>query len=397
MDEIWVTGAGIVTCLGSGRSIHGEALRSSRSGLGRHELFGGAEPDPCVCGMVPAGVLALSIEESASSRADRLLDIALSAALSDAGLGDGAEADIVAGTTLGNMHGGTCYYRQLRDGKDADPGLIAHFLACSSVEHAARSHGICGSRQTVCSACASASAALGRAYRMIRSGRSRRVIAGGFDALSPFVVAGFNSLRLISSSPCRPFDRDRDGLNPGEGAAMLVLESRECARKRGASPLAAVKGFGEALEAYHYTRADPEGSGVSAALHNAMAGAGMSAGDIGHVHAHGTGTAANDRSEYMACRRVFGDRLRSIPVCSTKPLTGHTFGASGAVNAVFCIESTRQGVVPATRNFENIDHEFEDLRIAPHPLHVPSLATVASCSLGFGGEASVVLFGKAGA
>ncbi len=388
---------GIISALGSGLDEHARALREGRSGLGPHELFGGREPDPCVCGIVPRKDLAAGIDESARDRADRLLDHAVKQALSEAGLGPGVEADIIAGTTLSNMHGGSLYYRDIRRGAEGDISLVRHFIPSAPVEFVARANAITGRHCAVCSACASASAALGQAFRRIAHGRCARAVAGGFDALSPFVVAGFNSLRLVSPSPSRPFDRDRDGLNPGEGAAMLVLESKDAALKRGARPLARIAGFGEALEAYHYTRADPEGSGLAASFRKALQSAGISPHEVGHLHLHGTGTHANDRSEYVACRKVFGEKLAAIPACSTKPLTGHTFGAAGAVNAVFSIVSIRDRFVPATRFCTNMDPEFEGLELPSQPQDRPGLCTVASSALGFGGEASVLIFSKVGA
>ncbi|MBD3390658.1 MAG: hypothetical protein GF418_01420 [Chitinivibrionales bacterium] len=395
MREVWITGIGVVSALGSGFDAHADAVREMRSGLAGHALFDGQEPDPCMCGIVPPEILSASIEESAHDRCELLLDQAIGQALGHAGLYRGCNADVIAGTTLGNMHGGTRYYRGIHGGEEASPDLIRHFIPSTAIESVIRRHEIRGMHQTVCSACASASGALGRAFRRIRSGRCTRAMAGGVDALSPFVVAGFNSLRLVSSSRSRPFDRDRDGLNPGEGAAMLVLESAKEARERGARPLAKIAGFGEALEAYHYTRADPAGTGVTGALRDALSSSGMQASAIDHVHMHGTGTRANDRSEFVACRSVFGEHLKDIPACSTKPMTGHTFGAAGAINAVFVVTSLARGLVPATLYCENQDPEFAALRLLRVPERVPGLATVASCALGFGGEASVLIFSKA--
>jgi 3-oxoacyl-[acyl-carrier-protein] synthase II len=345
--------------------------------------------------MVPAQVCALTIEQSNGTRATMLLDIAVNQALQSAGLADGAEADMVVGTTLGNMHGATQYYSEARASGAADIGRLAQFLPCEALSRVAAQHSMRGERLTVCSACASAGSALANAYRRITSGRSKRVIAGGFDALCPFVVAGFNSLRLVSSRECRPFDRRRDGLNPGEAAAVLVLESKETALERGCTPLARLASFGEALEAYHYTRADPSGGGLAAAFAKALDRAHITAAQLDHIHMHGTATQANDRSEYMACRTVLGERLRDVPVCSTKSMTGHTFGASAAVNAVFSILSISEGLVPATLFCEEPDPEFVGLSVSAIPLRGEGLDTVASCSLGFGGEASVLVFTKA--
>jgi 3-oxoacyl-(acyl-carrier-protein) synthase len=227
MHEVWITGAGIVSALGSGLGDHASAMIHSKSGLARHNLFNGNPPDPCLCGMVPGNILKPGIEESASDRANLLLELAVEQSLLNAGLSTPIKSDIIAGTTLGNMHGGTRYYQMLKENKTPDISLVKHFLPCAPLSHVTKKSTITGKILTVASACGSASAAIGHAFHLIRNGKSQRVIAGGFEALSPFVVAGFNSLQLVSKHECKPFDKNRNGLNPGEGAAMLIIEPKE--------------------------------------------------------------------------------------------------------------------------------------------------------------------------
>ena len=394
IPEIWVTGAGIVTALGLGLERHVSAARMGESGLGRRELFEGQAPDPVLCGVAPAELLDDDLEATAADRATSLLDLALGDALDSAGL-EGMEADLLVGTTLGNMHAGTRYYRELRKGGAVEPALVRDFLPCAPAAAVARRRGLHGRVRTVSSACGSASAALGQAMARLRRGHQGPVIAGGFEALSPYVVAGFASLKLVSSRPCRPFDSDRDGLNPGEGAALLVLERAEDARARGAQPLALMSGYGEALEAYHQTRADPAGTGVAVALNMAMEQAGITPGELACLHLHGTATRANDISEYGACRSVLGDHLERVPVCSTKPMTGHTFGAAGAVSAIFALASLRAGVAPATLNLENLDPALPDLSASASPLDLPNPCHVACTTLGFGGECFALVLSAA--
>ena len=222
------------------------------------------------------------------------------------------------------------------------------------------------------------------------------VCAGGAEALCPFLVAGFNSLRLVSKKPCRPFDAGRDGLNPGEGAAALILETEAGARARNARPLAYVKGFGEALEAYHHTRSNPDGSGVASALGKAMAGASWAPETVGHVHCHGTATVFNDLSEYNALAAVFGGRLASVPVCSTKSMTGHTLGAAGGLSTVLAVLSLQNGLVPATLFHETLDPLFSGLSVSATVRRM-EFRRSAVTSLGFGGEVACVLLEKAGA
>lgn len=394
MHEVWITGTGIVSALGSGLTAHENAIVHSKTGLSRHTFFNGSPPDPCICGMVPADIIAPGIEESAPNRANLLLEQAVEQSLHTAGLSSPVRAEIIAGTTLGNMHGGTRYYQRIRQNKNPDISLVKYFLACAPVEHVSKKYSIRGKKWTVASACGSGAAAIGHAFQMIRHGESHRIIAGGFEALSPFVVAGFNSLQLVSKKECKPFDKNRDGLNPGEGAAILILESKEGALARNAKPLAKIVGFGDAFDAYHHTRAHPEGQGLITAITKALKTANLSPGDIDHIHSHGTGTAVNDNSEYMACKNIFSDHLSNIPLCSTKPMTGHTFGASGAFNAIFSLLSIKKNLIPATLFHKNLDPAFNDLMISNKPQMRSGIRNVLSTSLGFGGEAFALIITK---
>jgi 3-oxoacyl-[acyl-carrier-protein] synthase II len=394
MVEVWITGAGAVSALGSGVEVHRDAMLQKRSGLVPFNFFGGNAPDPCVCGLISDDVAGGSIEESASNRAKCILSFAMKQLVHNSKIVSDKEADVVIGTTLGNMHGGTVYYRNVHAGKKGDSALLKHFLPCSPIKHVIDEYKLRGSHLTVSSACGSAAAAIGHAVKRIRSGRAKRAIAGGFDALSPYVVAGFNSLRLVSQHPCKPFDANRDGLNPGEAAVLFCIESRESALKRGATPLAKIDGFGDNLEAFHYTRANPEGVGVAAALKKALSEASINKKQVSHIHLHGTGTEANDFSEYMACRTIFGDKLSDIPVCSTKSMTGHTFGGAAALSVLFSIFTLETGIVPATLYCDHPDPQFERLNISSDSRKISTVDRVVSTALGFGGESFAIIVSK---
>ncbi len=386
----------MVSAVGRGAGAHLAAAREARSGIARHEFFKGKAPDPCWCGMIPSDVLSQDLDAMAPDRADRALEIAMREALEQGNLADRSHTGLAVGTTLGNLHGGTRYYRSVRETGRGDTALVKHFLPCAPAAHAAKALGLGGRRVTVSSACGSGTAAIGLAYAEIRQGTCARMVAAGVDVLSPFVVAGFNSLRLVSGNPCRPFDRDRDGLNPGEGAAALLLESAEQARQRGAAPLAVVEGFGEALDAYHHTRSHPEGDGLVSATRKALTHAKADIGAVDHVHLHGTGTQANDFSEYHACRRLFGERLPRVAACSTKSMTGHTFGGAGALSAAFCVLSLGSGVVPPTVNLAERDPAFEGLALSATAVEGVEMKRVLSLALGFGGEAFALVLRAAG-
>jgi 3-oxoacyl-[acyl-carrier-protein] synthase II len=392
--DVWITGIGIVSALGAGAETHLDAIKHSRTGLAPHPFFEDKYKSEFICGMVPHDALPYSIEESTAARANLLLDIACREALGQAGARDGCGADIVIGTTAGNFHGATLYYQQKRSGQTPDTGLVSGFLPGAPADYIAEKNRITGRRTTLSSACASGASAIGHAFRAIRNGHASMICAGGVEALCPFIVAGFNSLRLLSKKPCRPFDAARDGFNPGEGAAMMVLESAESATARGAQPLAVVKGFGEALEAFHHTRSNPDGSGIAAAMTKAISQASCETSAVDHVHLHGTATVFNDLSEYNGMKTVFGGRCGQVPVCSTKSMTGHTLGAAGAIAAVFAVLSLRHGIVPATLFHETLDPQFKDFFIVTSPL-AKELKCVATTSLGFGGEVASLLLGRA--
>ena len=392
--EVWITGMGIVSALGAGVKAHLDALVNARTGLAPHPFFEGKYTTEFICGMVPHDALPYSIEEIAATRANLLLDIASREALGEAKVYNGCSADIVVGTTASNFHGATLYYQQKRSGQTPDTALVSGFLPGAPADYIAQKNRINGRRTTLSSACASGTTAIGHAFRMIRNGHASMVCAGGVEALCPFIVAGFNSLRLLSKKTCRPFDAARDGFNPGEGVAMMVLESAESATARGVKPLAVVKGFGEALEAFHHTRSNPDGSGIAVAIKKALTQASSEASAVDHVHLHGTATIFNDLSEYNAMKAVFGGQCGQVPVCSTKSMTGHTLGAAGAVAAVFAVLSLMHGIVPATLFNETLDPQFKDLFIVKSPL-ARELKCVVTTSLGFGGEVASLLLGKA--
>jgi 3-oxoacyl-(acyl-carrier-protein) synthase len=394
--EVVITGMGIVSALGAGIESHRKAVAEAQTGLAPNRFFDGKYASDFICGMVPQSAFNPSIEQSAGDRANMLCEMACREAIQQAGIKNtlkGIDSDLIIGTTSSNFHGGTLYYSQKRAGQLPDVNLVSGFIPAAVSDHVAAKCNLIGRRRTVSSACASGTTAIGHAFRLVASGRSRCVVAGGVDALCPFIVAGFNSLRLLSKKHCSPFDANRDGFNPGEGAAMVVVESADSARSRGAQPLARITGFGETLEAFHHTRSNPDGSGIATVLTKAMAQAGCDPDGIDHVHCHGTATVFNDLSEYNGMKLVFKETLPRLPVCSTKSMTGHTLGAAGAISAVFAVLSLLDGIVPATLFHKTTDPAFTDLSLSGKPRNI-ALRKVMTTSLGFGGETAALLFEK---
>lgn len=246
-----------------------------------------------------------------------------------------------------------------------------------------------GPRLTVTDACTSGADAIGLAVDLITTGQCQCVLCGGADALSLVPHTGFARLMIYSDQPCRPFDRDRKGLNLGEGAAALVLESAEHARRRNANVLGRVLGYGNASDAHHFTAPHPEGRGLACAIRTALQQAGLEAADMAFVNAHGTSTLENDRVEGRLLRTM----LPSVPVWASKGGTGHTLGAAGALEAVLVLAALCKGTIPASPGFFNIDPE---IGFAPtQNALTASLPFALSTSLGFGGGNAALVLGRA--
>lgn len=256
-----------------------------------------------------------------------------------------------------------------------------------------------GSCQSVVTACAAGTNAIGEAFRRIQNGEEDMMIAGGCEAsITPLGIAGFQSMRALhtGTDPRRasiPFDAERSGFVMGEGAGILILESLEHAQKRNAPILAEITGYGATCDAHHMTAPDPSGRGAARAMEKALADAGLQPEQIGMIHAHGTSTKLNDSTETKAIEHVFRKRAHQIPVCSTKASTGHLLGASGAVESVFCVEALRHGTVPPTVNYRIPDPECA-LQVSEKPQPAEDLQAVLKVSLGFGGHNAALVFEK---
>jgi 3-oxoacyl-[acyl-carrier-protein] synthase II len=249
-------------------------------------------------------------------------------------------------------------------------------------------------------ACAASSQAIGEAAEIIRRDEADAMLSGGTHSMiHPLGVTGFNLLTALStrndepSRASRPFDRLRDGFVLGEGAAMVVLEEREHARRRGANILGEVLGYGSTADAFRVTDIHPEGRGAIGCMQMAIADAGLSPDDIGYVNAHGTSTQVNDRVETVACKAVFGARAHQVPVSSTKSMMGHLIAAAGATEIIVCLLAIRDGLLPATINYENPDPDC-DLDYVPNAAREARLNYAVSNSFGFGGQNVSLVVGR---
>lgn len=280
------------------------------------------------------------------------------------------------------------------------PFLVPMMISDSAPGMLAIRFGARGPNMALATACASGNNAIGEALEMIRRGAADVMIAGGSEAaLVPVAMAGMNVMTALSTrnedpeTASRPFDKDRDGFLMGEGAGMLILESLEHAQARGATILGEVSGYGTTDDAHHISAPAENGAGAAIAMKIAVENANLSLSDIGYINAHGTSTPLNDKSETAAIKTVFGEQAYNIPVSSTKSMTGHLLGASGAIEAVFCLLAIREEVLPPTINYRTPDPDC-DLDYVPNQPRKASPRHVMSNSFGFGGHNATLIFSR---
>lgn len=416
--KIVITGAGVVSAIGLDKASTVASLQAQKSGIGPLKHLQTLHSD------LPCGEVDLSDDEMKARlgidaakvlpRTSLLGIIAAKEALEQAGIDAGKRpmatagsgcADaagpcgtvpdkscvLVNGTTVGGMDITERTYPKV-DVRLHDCGgctdLIADYF------------GIFGQKTTISTACSSAANAIIFGSELIKAGRADVVLAGGSESLTRYHLNGFNTLMILDSARCRPFDSTRAGLNLGEGAGFVVLESEEHAKARGAEILAEVSGYANACDAFHQTATSPEGTGAGLAMSEAIGMAGLKPADIDYVNAHGTGTPNNDATESAALRRIFGDAL--LPVSSTKSYTGHTTSASGGIETVICLEALKGQFLPTNLGWENPDPDCISPYVGtgaksacqdtPAASHRPSIRHILCNSFGFGGnDSSLVL------
>lgn len=398
MIPIPITGAGVVSAVGIGKRQSLPALRSGTTGIAPVRYLTTDDTDFLV-GEVPLSNDAMRASlglpaDAVVSRTSLMGILALQEALEQAGLqrDDLRETVLISGTTVGGMDCTERFYREfLSDRHDHDAYVAIHDCGAST-DAIADYFGGFSFTTTLSTACSSAANAVILGANLIRAGRASRVVVGGTESLSSYHLNGFNSLMIVDRAPCRPFDRTRAGLNLGEGAAFLVLESEASAKARRAQPLTWLSGYGNACDAFHQTASSENGEGPYRAMCQALELAGIGPEKVDYINAHGTGTPNNDASESTAIRRVFGDSLP--PVSSTKPFTGHTTSASGSIEAVFCLLAMEHGFIPANLNWKQPDEAC--LRPVVSLQEGVRLRHVLCNSFGFGGNDSSLLFSQIG-
>ena len=319
-------------------------------------------------------------------------------ALRDAGLYPlpeplAGDTGVIIGGGAGGMLEAEAVFGRSAKGQAIDDrySRFASFCCAATADHLASHLGSYGPKTTFMTACSSGATAIGYARDLIRRGTSRMVICGGTEALSRVTFGAFNAINAVDSAPCRPFDKNRRGLNLGEGAGMLVLEARSHAMARGARIYGEVCGYGLSADAHHMTAPAPEGAGAVASMKAALEDAGLAPHQIDYINAHGTATPANDLMETMAIKTLFGDHSRKLAVSSIKAMTGHTLAAAGAIEAVATALSLHHQFLPPTIHLETADPDC-DLDYVSEGARPSAVGRIVSNSFAFGGNNTSLVF-----
>ncbi|MBR1786333.1 MAG: beta-ketoacyl-[Paludibacteraceae bacterium] len=388
--RIVITGIGLISAIGKGRRETLEYLLQEKTGVSSIRLLPTKQKE------LPVGEVPYSNEQLADlaswdinqpiTRSALMGIIAAREALQQATLMQGHTKNMafLNGTTVGGMDITETFYR---DEKNKYSFLPFHETGACTTEIANALGGF-KYQTTISTACSSALNAVIRGTELLQKGEYKQVLVGGTECLTRFHLNGFRSLMILDSQPCRPFSNDRNGLNLGEGAAYLVLETEQSALERGVEPLAYIAGYGNRSDAYHQTASSPDGEGAYLAMSDAVSMAKVSVSEVDYINAHGTATANNDQSEAMAIKRLFGENKPLVS--STKAFTGHTTSASGSIELAICVLCMQGGFVPANLNMNEQMPESDTLNIAKHTIKT-KLRYVLCNAFAFGGNDSSVL------
>jgi len=405
--RVVVTGVGLVTALATGTEENWKALCEGRSGVAAITRFDTTLFTAKIAAEVKNFEPLNWFDKKDLKKMDSFIHYAVAAAdfaMKQAGLTISPESAERAGVFIGSGIGGfTVIEREHQAFLEGGPRKISPFFIPSSIINLAAGQvsirfGARGPNSAPCTACSSGAHAVGDAFRVIARGDADVMICGGSEAaVTPMGVGGFAAMRALSTRneeparASRPFDKDRDGFVVGEGAGVLVLEELELAKKRGATIVAELVGYGMSGDAFHITLPPDDGHGAHRVMLNAINDAGIKPEEVGYINAHGTSTPPNDRIETAAIKRLFGDHARKLAVSSTKSMIGHLLGAAGAVEAGITSLVVERGVIPPTINYETPDPDC-DLDYVPNKMRKANVRYALSNSFGFGGTNASLLF-----
>ncbi len=404
-----VTGVGAVTPLGNDAHTSWEQIKNGVSGIGPATLFDVDTVDVKIAAEVKGFAPEEFIDKKEARRMGRYSQFAIAAsqmAVKDAGIqiGEGIQPERV-GVWIGSGIGGLAEFEEQhrkfieKGQRRVNPFTIPMFIPDMAAGQVSISLGAKGINNCSVTACASGANSIGDAFRVIQKGDVDVMIAGGTEAtITGMTVAGFSNMTALSKNPdpataSRPFDKNRDGFVIGEGAGIIVLEELEHALARGAAIYGELVGYGATGDAHHITTPAPEGEGAGRAMKLALADAGITPEQVDYINAHGTSTYYNDLFETLAIKDVFKEHAYKLSVSSTKSMTGHLLGATGAIEAIFSLLAIKDGIIPPTINYQTPDEQL-DLDYVPNTAKKKNVQVVLSNSLGFGGHNATLIFKK---
>jgi 3-oxoacyl-[acyl-carrier-protein] synthase II len=405
--HVVVTGLGALTPVGNNVTTSWANLKAGLSGIGRISLFDASNLETQIAGEVKEFDAKQHFDAKEARRLERFVQftvVAAREAIADAHLEiderNNENIAVVVGSGVGGAMAAVEQGKILetRGARRVNPFFIPMILIDTAAAQVAIDFGIKGPNLAVVSACATGANAIGEAAELIRRGDVDVVICGGTEAcLAPLAVAGFNAMGAISkrndepAKACRPFDATRDGFVLGEGAGILVLESAEHARARGARVYGEIVGYGTSADAHHVAAPDAEGEGIGRAMQWALKRAHLAPERVDYINAHGTGTRLNDSIETSAIKKVFGETAYNIPISSTKSMIGHTLGGAGAIESIICLKAMQEGILPPTINYNTPDPAC-DLDYVPNVARAKSVNVAMTNSIGLGGHNASVIF-----
>ncbi len=408
-QRVVITGMGAVTPVGNDVPTFWQALLAGRSGAGPITMYDASDQPVRIAAEVKGFDAVALLGHKEARRTDRFTQLVLVAAaeaIGDAGLTFNSTGNRHVGVLIGTGIGGivtlleNAEVMRERGPRRVSALMVPMMMPNAGAGRIAIRYGIRGPALSLASACATGNNAIGEAAEYIRRGATEVMICGGGESvMHPLALAAFSSMGAVShrndepERASRPFDANRDGFVMGEGAGVLILESLEHARKRGARIYAEVVGYGASSDAFHITTPDEKGEGAALAMEAALRDAGLRPEEIDYINAHGTSTPLNDRVETLAIHRVFGEHARRLPVSATKSMIGHLMGGAGAVEAIACVKSLETGWLHPTINYETPDPEC-DLDYVPNRARLTHPRTILSNSFGFGGHNATLILRK---
>jgi 3-oxoacyl-[acyl-carrier-protein] synthase II len=405
--RVVITGTGAITPLGNNVNTFWENIKKGTSGITEITRFNTEDFDAKIAAEVKDFDPQDYMDKKEARRMDRYTQFSMAAtqmAIKQSELDMNIVNPERMGVILGSGIGGIeTLEKQANVLNNKGPRRVSPFFVPMMIANMAAGQisialGARGINTTIITACASATNAIGEAYRTIRGGYADVIITGGSEApITPLALAGFCSMRALSTqntkSACRPFDLNRDGFVMGEGSGIIILESYDHAVKRGAKILAEIIGYGSTADAYHITAPAPEGEGGARAMREALIDSGIAADEVDYINAHGTSTPYNDKFETVAIKSVFAEHASKLAVSSTKSMTGHLLGAAGGIEAIVLVKAIEEQYLPPTINYETPDPEC-DLNYVPNKGRSGKVEVAMSNSFGFGGQNACIVLKK---